>query len=127
MTSGSLSSFKKYLLGFLGICISCIALYLINEKIDFNTALKYVYEINFLNIIGLICIYLSSFFLRAYRWRLMFLNKYIPYSTFLSCTVIGFAGNNFLPVRGGELLRMEFYFKFNNLKKNICQKICIMA
>ena len=38
----------------------------------------------------------------------MFDDKSVSYFTYLNCIVIGFAGNNFLPARGGELLRMEF-------------------
>lgn len=44
---------------------------------------------------------------RAYRWQLLLAPvASVPVSVFFSATLIGFMGNNLLPLRAGELLRL---------------------
>ncbi len=47
------------------------------------------------------------FLLRAYRWQLLVAPvAHVPVSVFFSATLIGFMGNNILPLRAGEVLRL---------------------
>ena len=47
------------------------------------------------------------FLVRAYRWQLLLAPvASVPVSVFFSATLIGFMGNNILPLRAGELLRL---------------------
>ena len=47
------------------------------------------------------------FVFRAYRWQLLAMPvAQLPVSVFFSATLIGFMGNNILPLRAGELLRL---------------------
>ncbi len=47
------------------------------------------------------------FVVRAYRWRALLLPAVpVDLSSCFSATVIGFMGNNILPLRGGEILRI---------------------
>jgi len=101
---------KKVAIGILGIVITIIAFYFIFKNINLKSALNHISNISYSSSIILILLYLSTFFIRAFRWKLMLSdNKDITYNNCLKCILIGFAGNNFLPARGGELLRMEFF------------------
>ena len=47
------------------------------------------------------------FLVRAYRWQLLLAPvAAVPFSAVFSATLIGFMGNNILPLRGGEVLRL---------------------
>ena len=108
---------KKYIYAALGLVFSVLIIYLLSKKINFNVALKNLKGISILNVVLLVSMYLSTFFIRALRWKLMFNDKSVAYFTYLNCIVIGFAGNNFLPARGGELLRMEFFKRQSNINR----------
>ena len=117
MSKSNFSKSKKYVFGLLGIGISVLVIYLLAQKIDFNRAFNNFEEVSISSILLLALIYISTFFIRAIRWKLMLQDINIPYLTCLSCLVIGFAGNNFLPVRGGELLRMEFFSRKSKINR----------
>ena len=61
-----------------------------------------------LGLLILSTLWLSLVFLvRAYRWQLLLTPvASVPVSVFFSATLIGFMGNNILPLRAGELLRL---------------------
>ena len=108
---------KKYIYAVLGLVFSAFIIYLLSKKINFNVALENLRGLSIMSVILLITTYLSTFFIRALRWKLMFEDKSVSYFTYLNCMVIGFAGNNFLPARGGELLRMEFFKRQSNINR----------
>ncbi|MEM1136848.1 MAG: lysylphosphatidylglycerol synthase transmembrane domain-containing protein [Bacteroidota bacterium] len=101
---------RKWIVGIIGILISAFLIYYISKKISFSDSWEQIRKISFWQFAVLMLVYLSSFFPRALRWKLM-LGNYpnIGFDEHLSAILIGFFGNNFLPARGGELLRMEFF------------------
>lgn len=99
---------KRFLLGILGIIVSGFAVYLIVEKVPIQESWIEVQKIAIWEVLLLMVVYLFSFLPRAYRWQLM-LDPGIKLMSYLKGIIIGFAGNNFIPARGGELLRMEFF------------------
>lgn len=109
---------KKFVLGSLGIIVSVFFILLIAKKVDFSLVIESLLKVNPFTICLMVLIYLSSFFFRAIRWKLMLKNEFK--STFKQCfraIIIGFAGNNFIPARGGELLRMEVFSRDTKLNR----------
>jgi uncharacterized protein (TIRG00374 family) len=99
----------KKIIGLLGILFSIIAVYIIAGRIDFSKTAGLIKEVNPLLFLLLIVVYLSTYLFRTIRWKLMLSNfEAIPFKTLLQAVVVGFAGNNIIPARGGELLRMEY-------------------
>ncbi|NJL77048.1 MAG: hypothetical protein HC892_20575 [Saprospiraceae bacterium] len=90
---------RKQWIGIVGIIISVIACYVVFEDIDYQTLLKTTQQIPFLYLLIIGLFYLATPLLRAYRWQLTLPN----HQKYLNGVVIGFAGNNVLPARGGEL------------------------
>lgn len=98
------------LLGLLGIILSLISIWYIVTKYDFSKSWTIIKDAPLPLLLIMISVYMATFLLRMHRWKLM-----LPGTTnfnskeLLKCIVIGFAGNNILPARGGELLRMEYF------------------
>jgi len=101
---------KKKIIGFAGILISVAIIYYIIQNFNVKATWEHISKLKYWQLILLMTIYLLSFIPRAYRWQLMLLNyPTIKFQVFLKAIIVGFAGNNFIPARGGELLRMEFF------------------
>ncbi len=101
-------------IGVAGILVSIIAVWYIARSFDFKSAFTHVKNVGFLYPVLLSSIYVTTFFVRAFRWKHMFVKDTgTPFRTYLQSVVIGFAGNNILPARGGELLRTEFFARTN--------------
>ena len=100
---------QRQWIAILGIVISVVACCMVFKDIDFQELLKTTRQIPFLYLVAICLFYLGTPLLRAYRWRLTLPN----HRKYLNGVVIGFAGNNVLPARGGELIRMEYFFRFN--------------
>jgi uncharacterized protein (TIRG00374 family) len=105
------NNLKKYVLGVFGILISVGAIYLLFQKIDVEKSVELLQTVPVFYYFLLIPIYLVGFFVRALRWKLMLKSENISFKNCLDSIVIGFAGNNIIPARGGELLRMFFFSK----------------
>ena len=81
-------------------------LYLIFRKLDFQNLASSLEEIRFIYIIPSIFIYLASFSLRAFKWKVILINlKSIRSASLLKYILIGCSGNALLPARMGEILR----------------------
>lgn len=101
---------KKKLIGLAGILISVAIIYYITQNVNIKATEDHISKVKYWQLITLMSIYLLSFIPRAYRWQLMLMNyPTIKFQVFLKAIIVGFAGNNFIPARGGELLRMEFF------------------
>lgn len=112
--------FKKLVVFLLGILISIASIYLIVKNIDVSSSIKTLNKIPLVVPILLMGIYLLGFWLRAFRWKLM-INHYQQFSInqLLQAVVVGYAGNNFLPARGGEFLRMEFFSRTAKIPRTV--------
>ena len=109
---------KRLLFGVLGILISIFAIYYISKNISFVESWEQIQKIASGHIAILMLIYLCSFVPRAYRWQLMLKNyPNVKFEAFLKATLVGFAGNNFIPARGGELLRMEYFSRDTKISR----------
>lgn len=111
---------KKWLVFALGIIVSIVALYFIVQKIDVAASLKTLSQTPFYIPVLMVLIYLMGFLIRALRWKLMLQSvKKIYLKNLLASIVVGYGGNNFLPARGGELLRMEFFSRKAGIPRTI--------
>lgn len=97
---------KKILLLLLGLAVSGFTIYKLNQYFDYDTLIKTVSTIGTTTIVSCVVLYLSTFIFRAYRWKIM-VGKFSDTSIFTltRSVVIGFAANNLLPLRLGEIVR----------------------
>src|SRR5882757_3088032 len=102
---------KKWLITIFGLCVSAVAIALIVQKIEWRETASLLENVGFRVPIVLVAIYLSTFPIRALRWQFMLPIGTLTFLESLKGVVLGFAGNNFLPARGGEFLRMEYLYR----------------
>lgn len=103
------SSFKKTS-AVIGVFTSILLIYLLADEFNFQTVWRNLQRVNPIFPVLMILCYLSTFIFRALRWNAM-LRDQVEISVFkmLQSIIIGFAGNNILPARGGEVLRVESF------------------
>ncbi|MBN2101773.1 MAG: flippase-like domain-containing protein [Candidatus Aenigmarchaeota archaeon] len=90
----------------LGIIITIIFLFISFSNIDVGAVLSVMADSDILFVILGSAFYMSSFIFRGLRWKILVrkkINVKLPDS--VSYVIIGWAGNNIFPARGGELLR----------------------
>lgn len=102
---------KKWLITIFGFAVSAIAIALILNKTELRETASLVLGAGIRLPLILVAIYLATFPIRALRWQCMLPAGTLRFSQALKGVVLGFAGNNFLPARGGEFLRMEYLYR----------------
>lgn len=101
---------KQKIVGIFGILISLASLAYIAITVDIGLAFNSLLKIQWYWIFLATAIYLSTFLLRTARWEKMLKNySGIPFKVYFESIMLGFAGNNLLPAKGGELVRMEYF------------------
>ena len=102
-----------------GVIISMIGIYWAFKDFHFLNFIESIQEIN------LIYLVLATFFLwisvwiRALRWKWLFKENDSPtFTSLYRAELIGYFGNNILPLRLGELLRSYIVGKENSLSKS---------
>lgn len=102
-----------------GIVISIIFLYLFFRKVDFYELWRSLKGVNYLYIIPIIMLMPVMFFVRAERWRCLLIPiRNIGIPSLFSATIIGFAANNILPARIGEIVRAYVIGRKENISKS---------
>ncbi|MDA3883765.1 MAG: lysylphosphatidylglycerol synthase transmembrane domain-containing protein [Bacteroidales bacterium] len=102
---------KKTVLGIVGIIITVFLLWYFFSQYDISKTWTIISQTSLGIIILMSCVYLSAFIFRTFRWQLMFPAQKKDFFHFFKSIVLGYAGNNVLPARGGELVRMEYFSK----------------
>jgi glycosyltransferase 2 family protein len=102
---------KKWLVTLFGIGVSAIAIGFILTHTELRHTAALIADAGFRLPLALVAIYLCTFPIRAQRWQWMLPPGTLRFSQALRGVVLGFAGNNFLPARGGEFLRMEYLYR----------------
>jgi len=109
---------KKTIIALFGFGVSIVTIIMLAKHIDLKESWQHIAKMPLWILPLLAAIYVSSFFLRAYRWILMVENhNKMTFTANLHSVVVGFAGNNFLPARGGEFLRMEYYSRKSGVSR----------
>ncbi|GEM_PF-1407429 len=101
----------------IGLLISLIFIVIIANQIDIDKTIKSFGFMNPIFIVPIIPIYLISFILRAFRWRILLNKEDLQFSSLLSSIFIGFSLNCVLPARTGEIYRAYFFSKKEKLSK----------
>lgn len=100
----------------IGISISILLIWLIFKGTNWSEFLKAIQNINYFIIIAAMALMVFSVWIRAIRWRIL-ISKVGNVSTtdLYKVTMVGYMGNNILPLKMGELLRAYAISKKQNI------------
>jgi uncharacterized protein (TIRG00374 family) len=90
----------------IGALLSALFLWLAFRNANLAEVARAVRSANYLWMIPMVAITLVSFALRAWRWRYLFPGEKPAFGPLFQSTLIGFMGNNVLPARLGEFMRI---------------------
>jgi glycosyltransferase 2 family protein len=97
---------KRNLLLGLGWLISFVFLFLALQNLNWSSVFAAFAKVSFLTPIVMIGIYCLGFVIRSWRWKLLLPGK-VPIGNSLGALVLGYAANNILPARLGEIIRAQ--------------------
>ncbi len=90
----------------LGLLVSAIFLWLALDGLHLAEVGRQIREANYIWLIPSVAVYFVAVWVRTWRWDYMLRPlQHIPVARLFPVVVIGYAGNNILPFRAGELLR----------------------
>ncbi|HXH22607.1 MAG TPA: lysylphosphatidylglycerol synthase transmembrane domain-containing protein [Dehalococcoidia bacterium] len=101
---GRLGRWLKFLLA-LAVSIAFSALFLLST--DLGEVADALASADYLYVVPGLALFVVSVVARAVRWQYMFRPRDIPWPGLLPSLLVGYAGNNLLPLRAGELLRAQ--------------------
>jgi uncharacterized protein (TIRG00374 family) len=105
----------------LSLGISGITIFWLFHAVDWQEVKQSVLQINGLSFLVGISIYLLTFLPRGLRWKLMLTSiKNVTVSDSTQVVVLGYAANNLLPFRLGELVRAYTMGRKYNISKVSC-------
>lgn len=92
---------------FIGLAISLVCGYFAVRGVEWSAVWAAFVKVRFLALVPALGCLAVMLLLRAYRWR-RFVEPLqpVPFTPFLSATLIGFMANDVLPLRAGELIRV---------------------
>lgn len=103
----------------LGIIISIVFLYLFFRKVDFYELWRTLKAVNYIYLIPPFLILPIVFVIRAERWKYLLIPvRRIGIPNLFTATMIGFAVNNILPARIGEIMRAYVIGRKENISKS---------
>ena len=109
---------KKVLLTTLGWTISIALLFLLAAKLDLSAVWQKLTKASWPMLALAAALNLVVCALKALRWQwLMRPNKHATYANIFKTTMIGFAGNNLLPARGGDVIKIHLLGKWENTSR----------
>ena len=90
---------------------------LILNKTDISSSIKYFKDVNIYYCFVFLLTLILGFILRAIRWQLICSNKVIFFNS-LKSILVGYSANNVLPFRAGEIIRIVYFSKKENVSKS---------
>lgn len=109
--------FKKKSFWF-SLFLAALLFYWIFHNLDFSLLGKSLAGWNPWWFLGALAVYLCGWFLRVYRWQVLLMPlRKCTYRSLFPVLFIGFAANNLMPARIGELLRAHFNGKKEGLPR----------
>ena len=106
---GRESYLKPWLYRSIGISVSVFFVYLAVRQVDFSESLRALGTVRPGWLVAATLVYLSSFPIRALRWRLILrVQKVLPLRELMAAVFVGYMANNVLPARAGEVYRAHF-------------------
>lgn len=102
---------SKLIFGILGILISIVAVSYLIMSFNLKKVASDLAKVPLQYLLVLPIIYMTSHWIRGLRWKLMLNQSGTTRALAFKAVLLGFAGNNVLPARGGELVRMQYFSK----------------
>ncbi len=102
---------KKWFIALFGLSVSAVAIAIVVSEAELRETATLIASVGYRVPILLGSLYLITFPIRALRWQCMLPSGTLTFVDSLKGVLVGFAGNNFLPTRGGEFLRMEYLYR----------------
>lgn len=104
----------------LGILISIVFLYLSFRKVELKEVIEALRDANYFYLFPTLIAIFFTFLFRVYRWRYLLLpTKKVGIASLFSATMIGFMANNILPARMGEVIKVYFLGRRENISKSL--------
>jgi uncharacterized protein (TIRG00374 family) len=111
---------RKWVAG-LGILFSLVFVLIILSRVDVSGAMENVRALGWNNWVIGVAIYLCAFLPRGWRWKRMLPHPgRLPSAWLTKAVVVGFAANNILPLRLGEVVRSFLAGNRFNIPKMTC-------
>jgi len=105
----------------LSLGVSGIAIFWLIQKVNFQEFEQAVKQVNYFYLLSASLIYLLGFLPRGLRWQLMLSTiKKISFADSTQTVILGYAANNILPFRLGEIVRAYTMGNKNNISKVTC-------
>ena len=98
----------KFILSF---SISIIFSFYAFKRFDLSRFLNILHDINYLYVLSAIALLIFVVYIRALRWKLLFDDEEVSVKKLFESQMVGYFGNNILPLRLGEGLRCFFLSK----------------
>src|SRR5689334_22446718 len=99
---------RRWLRAFLAVAVSVVFAALFIKSIDISAAADALSGANYLYVVPALGLFALSLVARAVRWQLFYeASPGLGWRVLLPPLLIGYAGNNLLPLRAGELLRAQ--------------------
>lgn len=103
----------------ISLVISGVCLYLVFRHIDFGKLKRGWEEANHALLLLSVLVYMSSMFVRSYRWHFLLRPiKAVPTLRLFPPVIMGYAGNNLFPFRAGEIIRAYSSGKLENISRS---------
>ena len=101
--------FKRWLKLVVALAFTIFFSYLFIDGIDLDEVSEALAGANYLFVIPALALFAASLVFRALRWRYFLLpERDLTWRELLPSLLVGYAGNNLLPLRAGELLRAQY-------------------
>lgn len=111
----------------MGVLISLVFLYLAFQKVELRKIVEASKEANYIHLFPAFIFLILWAFFRVVRWKYLLLPaKNIGLASLFSATMIGFMANNLLPARMGELIKVYFIGKRENISKSLSMATVIL-
>ncbi|MGI6680232.1 MAG: lysylphosphatidylglycerol synthase transmembrane domain-containing protein [Bdellovibrionota bacterium] len=108
---------KKDFIVILGWIITILVFAIIARHLNFKEFIEHLKKVSYFDLFILIAIYLIGFVIRGARTKIML--PTLNFKQALGGIFVGYAANNILPARLGELLRAQVIGKHSNISRSI--------
>ncbi len=110
----------KIAIGLLGILIGAAAFWLALRDASIDTTVEGIGRANVAFVAFSLIIYLASVGLRAWRWHLLLRRRKHQPIKAVRGYIVGYAVNNILPARLGEVFRLEYTYRLTGILRGHC-------
>ena len=97
--------------------VSVAFLYLFLQGLDFHAVLTGIQDANYVLVPPALVLFAASLVARAFRWQVFYRPERTRFRLLFPTLLITYAGNNLLPLRGGEFLRAQLLRNLGGLTR----------